>query len=281
VENTDLKTKRTHRADGPNWRQSALLALGSLLLGLLFLSILLSKLDAITKYGLASRLYFILLIPLSLAAAFCLSGVLESVARYRGRHFNGVLTLGGPAVVFFLTLILGSVLVKPGDSFALIIFVVGSRYEPIALGKSCFVIVDFGQDRRREAINDKGQAFFPELPGSFRAAAVRIWVDDPRFEAINSNRTHKLDESVIYLRVRRRDDHIMGRVIDRSGNPINNATISVYRLSTITNDMGYFDLTVPGEQVKDSMELIVIVPNRSTQRYEITPGANPTTIIFD
>src|SRR5580693_6830864 len=69
--------------------------------------------DLLGRLGLTGNLYYLVLLPMGLAAAVFLFGVLRSYARYSGKQLGGMLELSGPIVAFVLVVILGFVLVKP------------------------------------------------------------------------------------------------------------------------------------------------------------------------
>src|SRR5258708_37754055 len=106
----------------PPWKgvmPFALTALGAFLCAALPLGLLVWKADQLAAFGLAGNIYYIVLVVLGLVAALVLFGILHSTARYRGKHFGGVLELGGPVICAALVVIGGSVLVPKSSSFPL------------------------------------------------------------------------------------------------------------------------------------------------------------------
>src|ERR1039458_967624 len=93
------------------------IALGSFLLGALLLFFMIWKAEELVALGLTGRVYYIVLLPLGLAAAAFLFGVVKSYATYRGRQLGGKLVLGGPIIAFLLVVILGFVLVPDPSTF--------------------------------------------------------------------------------------------------------------------------------------------------------------------
>jgi hypothetical protein len=67
------------------------------------------------------------LLPLGLAAAGFLFGVLRSYASYRGKHLGGVLELGGPIIAAAMVVIGGFVLVPSPATFPITVYVHGER----------------------------------------------------------------------------------------------------------------------------------------------------------
>src|SRR4051812_10986832 len=80
----------------------ALVCLVSFICGVLILIVLIGNADKLSALGLTGNLYYIVLLPLALCVAGFLFGVLRSYARYRGKHLNGVLELGGPIIASLL-----------------------------------------------------------------------------------------------------------------------------------------------------------------------------------
>jgi hypothetical protein len=83
------------------------------------------KADVLTRLGLVGHVYYPVLVTFGLCSAVFLFGVLQSYAAYRGRHFGGVLEMGGPAVVFALVVAGGKVLVPDAQTFSIAVYVHG------------------------------------------------------------------------------------------------------------------------------------------------------------
>lgn len=103
----------------------ALISLISFLCGVGVLSLMIWNAPLLTRLGLAGNLYYLVLLPMGLAASGFLFGVFHSYARYSGKQLGGTLQLGGPLVAFLLVVILGFVLVKPVTTFPLTVYVHG------------------------------------------------------------------------------------------------------------------------------------------------------------
>ena len=128
------------------------------------------KAELLSRLGLAGNLYYLVLVPMGLAAAGFLFGVLRSYARYSGKQLGGMLELGGPIVAFLLVLILGFVLVKPAATFPFTVYVQGKAGPgDIVLKNSGYVLLDLAGDRRRQPIGAEGQVYFPAVPPTFEA----------------------------------------------------------------------------------------------------------------
>lgn len=60
--------------------------------------------DLLGRLGLTSNLYYFILLPMGLAAAGFLFGILRSYALYSGKKRGRILELSGPVVAFLLVL---------------------------------------------------------------------------------------------------------------------------------------------------------------------------------
>ena len=86
---TPAQTPEQHRSIGP----FAVLSLVSFLAGMILLWILVFHAELLVRLGLVGQIYYVVLIPLGLAAAGSLFGILRSYAVYRGQVLGGVLEL--------------------------------------------------------------------------------------------------------------------------------------------------------------------------------------------
>ncbi len=143
--------------------------------------------ERLVGLGLVGKVYYVVLIPLGLAVAAVLFGVLRSYAIYTGNHIGGTLDLGGPIVGFFLVVVLGFYLTKPpSEGFSVTVFVHGEAGQhDLVLRNSGDVWITLDGDLRQEKIGEKGQAEFKNLPASFRGQAVAISVKADGFEMSN------------------------------------------------------------------------------------------------
>jgi hypothetical protein len=103
----------------------AVISLICSLCGVGILSLMILNADLLGRLGLTGNLYYLVLLPMGLAASGFLFGVLRSYARYSGKQLGGMLELGGPIVAFLLVVILGFVLVKPITTFPMTVYVHG------------------------------------------------------------------------------------------------------------------------------------------------------------
>jgi hypothetical protein len=96
----------------------ATLSLVCFLLGAGLLFLMISKVETLAAFGLTGRLFYLVLIPMGLAAAGFLFGVLRSTAIFRGQRFGGTLELGGPIIAAALV-VWGGLTLPPPEPLSL------------------------------------------------------------------------------------------------------------------------------------------------------------------
>lgn len=268
------------------WSQVAPFAVLSLicfLVGSLLLFFTVWKGEKIGALGFTGRLYYVVLLPLGLSVAGFLFGVLQSYATYSGRHLGGILRLGGPIVGFLLVVILGFVLVPDLSTFPLTVYVHGTAGpQDIVLRNSGEVFIDLDGDRRHVQIGDQGQAYFPAIPAGFRSQEVALWVYSDKFESLDSNKKIKLDGHSIYLPIRRKAGHIIGRIESTEHSCVSEAQIGVAGQSAAVDKVsGHFELTVPGDRVRDELELVATAPGCQSRSYSVVPDSNEIAVTLE
>jgi SEFIR domain len=252
----------------------AVISLISFLCGVGILGLMVWKATLLSGLGLTGNLYYLVLLPVGLAAAGFLFGVLQSFARYRGEQLGGVLELGGPIVAFLLVVVLGFVLVKPVTTFPLTVYVHGEGGpQDLVLRNSGVVLMDLGPYRQPGPIGAEGQAYFPAIPPNFRGQEVLIGLESDAFELSNPKEKHRLDGSSLYVAVRKRAGHIYGRVQDDDGNPIPNAVIHVAGLPGVTDSAGHFELIISGDRLRPQMEIEIAATGYEPAHYTVVPNA--------
>jgi TIR domain/Carboxypeptidase regulatory-like domain len=258
----------------------ALISLISFLCGVGLLGLMIWNAPLLTRLGLAGNLYYLVLLPMGLAASGFLFGVLHSYARYKRKQLGGMLELGGPIVAFLLVVILGFVLVKPVTTFPLTVYVHGEGgLQDLVLRNAGDVLLDLGGDRRRQPIGADGQAYFPAIPATFQGQEVLIGVESDSFVVSNPKQKHRLDGSSIYVSVLRKAGRLTGWVKDEKGNPVPGATIHVAGLSKVTDSAGYFEFAIPGHRMQGELDLQALASGYAPVNFNsVVPDANPLTI---
>jgi hypothetical protein len=236
--------------------------------------------DRFIALGFTDRFYYILLVPVGLAAALILFGVLESYARYSGHKLGGVLKLGGPIVGFGLVVILGCELVPNVATFPLTVYVYGpGGRQDIVLSNSGEAFMDLGPERRHVAIGDQGQAYFPAIPADFRSQEVPIWVRSDKFESVDLGQKFKLASSSVYVPVRRKAGHVYGRIDSENKSCIAGAEIRVAGLVAPVDPIsGRFELNIPGDRMQDQLPLQAIARGCVSQQYNVVPDSNEVVV---
>jgi hypothetical protein len=193
----------------------------------------------------------------------------------------------GPIVVLFLLLVAGLTLFAlqkfaPGPSeptFPFTVFIHGKGgSSDIVLKNSGYVALDLGGDRRTEAIGEKGQAYFPAIPATFRGQEVPIGVESNSFVLSDPKQKCRLDGSSIYLSVQRKAGHLSGWVRDEKANAIPGATIHVVGLSATTDSEGHFNVEIPGDQMQPELDLGAVASGYSSSHLKVVPNGNDVVI---
>ena len=246
--------------------------------GLLLLGVMLWKAEMLVRLGLTGHVWYVLLMPLGLAAAITTFSLFKSYASYTGKVLNGTIELGGPAVIMLLVLILGFYLVPaPNQRFDLTVFVhdeAGHQVVPLrGQGK---LSLDFGADRRNESIGEKGEARFIGIPADMRDRKVAVGLESDNYELADPAATIKLGDEAVYLAVRAKRLHLTGEVSDAQGRPLSQARISIAGFAAISDADGRFDIPLPADLTDRS--LTIMATGFEPWRGQITPGGNPLQV---
>ena len=249
------------------------------LCGVALFGLMILNADLLGRLGLTGNLYYLVLLPMGLAAAGFLFGLLRTYARYTGRQLGGTLELSGPIVAFLLVVVLGFVLVKPTTTFPMTVYVYGEAgRQDTVLQNSGYVLLDLGGDRRRQPIGAEGQAYFHEIPASFLGQEVPISIDSETYEPTKPDEKYRLSGSSLYVPVRKRGGRISGRVQDENGMPVSGVKIEVAGLSAITNSVGHFEFSIPGDRLREELDLGVIANGYSPSHLKVVPNGNDVVI---
>jgi hypothetical protein len=257
----------------------AVISLIGFLIGFGILGVMLWKADLLVRLGLTGNLYYIVLLPLALASAAFLFGVMQAYAHYKGKQFGGVLGLSGPIVGAALVVIGGFILVPNQTPFDFTVFVHGENVrDDLLLKNSGQVVLDLNNQRRKEKIGDNGEAYFAGVAANFRGQEVPIWVESEVAESVTKDQKARLDGAPIYLAVRLKAGHIAGRVRDENGNPLEGAKIGVAGLSTTTDSAGHLDFVIPGDRLKPELDLDTVASGYSSSHLKVVPNGNDVVI---
>ena len=269
----------------PRWSKTATrhasIALVGFLIFIGLLAVMVWKAETLVALGLVGNYYYVLLVVLGLASAVVLFGVLNSYAEYSGKQLGGALQLGGPVVLCLLVPILSSWLVQSPNAFSITVFVhgPGGRHDLI-LRNHGHVIIDLGNDRRREAIGEKGDAHIQGIPSTLRGQEVAVSVDAEGVELARPNKMLRLDHQSIYLEVRRKPGRIAGRVQDQSGQPLKDVNVRLETASTNTDDAGRFAFTLQESWARSVLSLQAIALGYKTWSGYVAANANEAIIVL-
>lgn len=257
----------------------ALLAGAAFLAGLLILVLLLFNARLLVELGLAGKLYYLVLVPLGLAAAAFLFGILKSYASYKGKVLGGALELGGPVIAFLLVLILGFWLVPDPSGFSVTLYVTvgeGSSAEPLSRGK---IMLRLRGDPRTESISPQGTAHFNGIPATLRGQKVGVQLlDASGYETTQKEIT--LDREDLSLVVHPKTAEFVGYVRTDVRAPIRSARVSVAGQGVSTDDNGYFKLTITDMKPEQSATLQVSAPGFGPKSYQVTRGGAEIIVLL-
>ncbi len=256
--------------------RNALISFVGFLCFLAFVVLWIANAEKLALLGLTDPIYFIVLVLVGLVAAGFLFGSLVSYAAYEGKVLNGTLRLSGPIVVVALTVVGGYVFRPKPSTFPLTVYVHGEHGpQDLVLRNSGRVMLQLGPDARSEQIGEKGQAYFPAVPATFRGQEVPAWVESESYESIDPRTKRRLDGVTLYLTVQRRVEHykLAGTISDASGSPLVGVRVALpeYHVEAKTNRDGRFEVEVTAESQR-KVELLAELPGYQAAHLSPTLG---------
>ena len=251
--------------------------------GLSLLGVMLWNADMLVRLGLTGYVWYVLLVPLGLAAAITTFSLFKSYARYQGKALNGTVEIGGPAVIMLLVLILGfSFVPAPKQRFDLTVFVHGEAGHHVApLRNHGRVFLDLGADRRSESIGDKGEARFAGIPADLRDGEVTIALESDVYELADPKATIKLSQEAVYMAARAKRLHFTGEISDEQGRPLPQARVSIAGVVKHTDADGRFDIELPADLPEGSRGVTITANGFEPWRGQATPGSNSLQVWLD
>jgi hypothetical protein len=259
-----------------------IISLGGLLLGAAMLVFYILFAPRLAAQGIDKTVYYVLLIPFGLCAAAFLFGAMRSFARYKGKVLGGKLEITGPAVVFFLVIILGFTLPPEPKPFDFTIFVRDGAGKTVLKDEGSIQIT-LDNDPRKERIDRFGAADFKGIPPKFmnREIPVELIVKGWRFAAGKISTNIKLTGNSGTLAIERDDSlaRLTGTVTDGRGNFIAGARIVIEDLVTITDQNGWFKLEIPPDRQKEK-QLLSVQKDGYQSYMDYTYPANPTRLVI-
>ncbi len=262
-------------------RQAAWLSAGSFGAAMLLVALWLWQGRRLADQGESAAFYYLILVVLGASVGAFLFGALRSLGRYRGRVPGGHLELGGAAVAALLV-IWGGARFAPLSlgSFALTVYVhdEDGAHEPLpGVGR---VLLDLRGDRRSEPVGEKGQAYFAEIPASFRGQRTAVWLESDEYELAEAGEQRVLDQGSVYLRVRRKGGRVVGRVQDSQGRAVVSAAVHVAGVTVRTDANGRFDVAVSGDRMSHELVVEVQAEGFAAWRGSVVPNSNDVGVVL-
>ena len=222
--------------------------------GAAFLVTLLSVVGLIAFAGqltfIPNSLYFVVLIPLGLAAAAFLAGAMRSHAKFSGKMSYGTIELAGPVVVFGLVVLGGLLLANPVATFPLTVRVHGPGGQSDIVRQGT-LMVDLGADRRTKPIGAEGEVVFAGIPAALVGKPIRLLPDVPGYRPHSDEPVVIPEDHIIELELGRLESatRVRGTVLDSADRTVRNAILSFDGGSVIaTSDtLGSFTALIPME----------------------------------
>jgi hypothetical protein len=225
----------------------------------------------------SNAVYYVVLLPLALAAAAFLFGAMRSHARYRGTVANGTLELGGPVVVFALVMLGGLLLANPDSTGSVTVRLTSTAgpEEPISHGE---VVLDLGDDRRTRSVGPDGQATFAQVPASFLSGEVGVIARVDRYRMARPGPFRVSPAGVIEVPMEpvAAETVVAGFVFDANG-PLRDALVNFANglVTARTDANGNFRVTLPLEDGA-SVPVTVTVEGRTVydDSYVVSPATS-------
>ncbi len=203
----------------------------------------------LTDYGITTKIYYVLLIPLAMSSAAFLFGAMRSYARYVGKNSFGRLELAGPVVIFGLVVLGGLYLTQPEDTFVLTIRVhgPGGKSDIISTGS---VTIDLGTQRTTHKINESGEVLLTDIPTRLLNREIEVLPNVAGYQRIDAQWPKPIPtDRVIYLELKPipPSSTLRGTVTDTNGHPLSDVEIILNSglAKGVTDKYGNFNFEVP------------------------------------
>lgn len=157
----------------------AWLAGGGLLVSIGLLLFLVFEADLIVASGLDHRVFYVLLVPLGLAAGAFAYGAMASTGGFSGNVGPGEVKLTGPAVFAALVVVGGFFLVPEGGVVTLVVRVLADGASGVPGAE---VVLDAGQARSTASTDAGGQVVFAGLGREAVASGLTVAVTAEGYE---------------------------------------------------------------------------------------------------
>ena len=246
------------RRRAPSHLTYAYISAAAFVLALVAAAVLVLLSDRFSRLSTAA--YYLLLLPIALAAAAFLFGAMRSHARYKGDVAQGSLELGGPVVVFVMVM-LGGVFLAGPDTTANVTVRLSSTAGPedrIAGGE---VVLDLGDDRRTRAVGPDGQATFTQVPVQFLNGELGVVARVERYRMASAGpfQVSPLGIIEVPLEPVRAETVVAGTIFDPTG-PVEGATVNFAHgtATAVTDVNGNFRLALPFERTAQVPVMVTV-----------------------
>jgi len=249
----------------------AWIAGGGLLVSIGLLLFLVFQADRVVAAGLDHRVFYVLLIPLGLAAGSFAYGAMASTGGFRGPLGRGEVKLTGPAVFAALVVAGGFYLVPDGGSVTLVVRVYsGDQAGPAIAGAE--VVLDAGQARSTGRTDASGQVVFAGVGRAASASGLTVAVTADGYESARRSLESVPANGVVEIGLTEVPVLLSGTVLERvSGQPAVGVVLNFASgaATDTTDSMGNFQVEIArtsGERVsvigvrRDTLGLNTEVP---------------------
>jgi hypothetical protein len=196
--------------------------------------------------------------------AIAIAAVASIIPGFFNLKYKELISAGGALAVFaYVYMYNPSIIVNTEkcSPFTMTIFVHGSNgKQDIILQNKGEVILDLNGDRRREKINDKGEAVFKGIPNQFMNTKVPITIEADIYQPRYKDSAYTLtDKEVVYIELSTKNlSNISGSVRNEEGKLLSQVKIIVGDIVTVTNEYGRFKIDIPEKMQKVEQEMIAI-----------------------
>lgn len=183
--------------------------------------------------------------------ALAAGGVAATLPGFLNFEINNVLKAGGALAAFVLVFLVNPP--KEEEPLTLTVFVVGKNGQSVqSLHQQGYILLDAEGERKRELIDDKGQAHFKNLRPGSEIRNVQVEFSEP-YRPVHPDSVYRLDaKGQIYLAVALQNlGRIYGTVL-AGDEPLEGVLVTVNERSDTTDLTGSYSIDIPeGDQRSD------------------------------
>lgn len=261
-----------------------------LFIGLALLLLYIFKAKELISSGIDEKIFYILLIPLGFSAAAFLFGALKSYAHYSGKHIHGTLELGGPIIVFILTVIGGFKLVSKSTPFDYLFIIVDSNGNTRNT-LNCYLQLHVGSEIKESKI-EEGKARFYGIPFNYKSNHATIYLKGDGWVFKNEKAKQSIilsDQSQEIAVIKDSlSDKASGYILGRNDNNQQNVKalkgvlVTIGRVSTYTDSSGYFEIPIKEGMGDEPFDANLFIKGYQPQHILLFPSnRQETRVILD